>query len=219
MGAEGPNTRTQDTTLTPLSQDFYNQPTVELAQALLGHALVHETPEGTCAGIIVETEAYLSEGDPGCHAVRGKTDRNAPMFGPPGTAYVYFVYGMHHCFNVVTGPQGVAEAVLVRALEPVEGLDPMRRRRGVENTADLCSGPAKLCQALAVTIDQNTADLTRGPLTICHPPGRALGPIVTATRIGIPKGKGHELPLRFYLGDSAFVSRKARPVAVFGGRK
>lgn len=185
---------------------------MQVARDLLGCLLVHETTRGTCAGRIVETEAYLSRDDPGCHAARGKTPRNDPMFGPPGAAYVYFVYGMHHCFNVVTGPEGVPEAVLIRALEPTEGLDLMRARRGVEGLRDLCSGPAKLCRALGIDRDQNRADLVRGPLFIARPAPpqdrpSADGIIVTA-RIGLPPGKGDSLPLRFFLADSEFISRR-----------
>jgi len=196
----------------PLPQGFYASPTEDIARNLLGGVLRHETDEGFCAGVIVETEAYLSAGDPGCHAARGETARNAAMFGPPGTAYVYLIYGMYHCFNVVTAPEGVAEAVLIRALEPLNGLELMAARRGAEQARELCSGPAKLCRALGITREQNLADLTRGPLRICRsspepqpiPPSR----IVTTPRIGLGEGKGEDLLLRYYVADSEFVSRR-----------
>jgi DNA-3-methyladenine glycosylase len=193
-----------------LSPEFYAEPTVKVAESLLGQCLVHETAEGLCAGIIVEVEAYLAEGDPGCHAAGGRTNRNAPMFAQPGTAYVYFTYGMHYLVNVVTAPEGVPEAVLIRALEPTHGLDLMRRRRGVESIVALCSGPAKLCQALAITLDHNRAMLTQPPLYIAKGPRRPQSKpeIVTTTRIGLSEAKGGDLPLRFYLADNQFASRR-----------
>ena len=196
----------------PLPRSFHEGRTVEIARSLLGCVLVYETPEGTCAGVIVETEAYLFEGDPGCHATRGRTDRNAAMFGVPGLAYVYLIYGMHHCLNVVTAPEGVGEAALIRALEPCDGLALMRERRGVGGVTDLCSGPAKLCQALGITREQNLTDLTQGPLYVSEAgKGGATASgrdIVTTARIGLGEGKGEDLPLRFYLADNEFVSRR-----------
>jgi len=188
---------------TPLPREFYDRDTVQVARELLGCLLVHRTPEGTTAGIIVETEAYL-QGDPACHASRGMTPRNSPMFGPPGFAYVYFTYGMHFCFNVVSSSEGIGEAVLIRALEPVLGVDLMKRRRGKENTRDLCSGPAKLTQAMGIGRDENRCDLTGDKLFICHRPRTSN--LVTTTRIGIREGV--DLPLRFYLQGNKFVSRK-----------
>ncbi|MFA7467969.1 MAG: DNA-3-methyladenine glycosylase [Desulfotomaculaceae bacterium] len=188
---------------TPLPREFYARDTVNVARELTGCMLVHHTPEGTTAGIIVETEAYL-QGDPACHASRGMTPRNSPMFGPPGFAYVYFTYGMHYCFNVVSAAEGVGEAVLIRALEPVRGIELMKKRRRREDIHDLCSGPAKLTQALAIGKEQNCRDLTGEQLFICL--ARSAAPLVTTTRIGIREGV--ELPLRFYLKDSKYVSRK-----------
>lgn len=188
---------------TPLPGEFYARDTVTVARELLGCLLVHRTPQGITAGFIVETEAYL-QGDPACHASRGMTPRNSPMFGPPGFAYVYFTYGMHYCFNVVSAAEGVGEAVLIRALEPVLGIDLMQQRRGREDVRDLCSGPAKLTQAMAIGREHNRLDLTWGELFICS--GKAAAPLVTTTRVGIREGA--ELPLRFYLQGNKYVSRK-----------
>ena len=192
--------------LSPLRRPFYLQPTVEVARGLLGQLLVHDEPGGPTAGVIVETEAYLV-GDPGSRAHRGRTPRNAVMFDPPGTIYVYRIYGVHWCLNAVTQPEGTPEAVLIRALEPVAGLEVMRRRRGVTRLEDLCSGPGKLCQALGITDRYNNGDLTAPPLFIARwnkdTAEHHVGP-----RIGLPQGKGDEAPLRFGVAGSRFLSRK-----------
>lgn len=187
-----------------LPRSFYARDTVAVARELLGNIIVNYTPEGIIAGRIVETEAYV-QGDPACHAARGITPRNSVMFGPPGHAYVYFIYGMHYCFNVVTAPEGVGEAVLVRALEPLEGLPLMRANRKRERLTDLCSGPAKLVQALGITRRHNGTDLTEPPLVILKGAEPAEN-IVTSTRIGI--NEAEKLPLRFYLEGNMYVSRK-----------
>jgi len=187
----------------PLPRQYYDRDTVTVAKELLGCLLVHHSPEGITAGKIVETEAYL-QGDPACHAARRMTPRNSVMFGPPGYAYVYFTYGMHYCFNAVTNSEGVGEAVLIRALEPTEGIALMQQRRGRKNMRELCSGPAKLTQAMGIGIEHNRLDLTGVRLYICQ--GEPGAPIVIATRIGIKEGT--DLPLRFYLQDCRYVSRK-----------
>jgi DNA-3-methyladenine glycosylase len=193
-----------------LPQAFYGQDTVVVARALLGCYLVHLEGEQATAGRIVETEAYLT-GDPASHSFRGKTKRAAVMFGPPGYAYVYLIYGLHTCLNVVTGPEGQGEAVLFRALEPVKGIVTMESRRRTSRPTLLCSGPARLTQAFAITLALNGCSLFQGDYQIWSadsfpgiPPIEA-NAIVQTTRIGISKAA--DLPLRFYIKNSPFVSR------------
>jgi DNA-3-methyladenine glycosylase len=184
-----------------LSHAFYERPVVEVARALLGCVVRH----GDTAGVIVETEAY-HEVEPASHAFVGVTARSAPLFGPPGRAYVYRSYGIHALLNAVSEPEGVGAAVLFRALEPLEGIDHMRERRGLERLEDLCSGPGKLTQALGVTLEHNTTDLAAGPIVIeAPPPGWADVRVVVSTRIGITKAP--ELPWRFSVAGSRSVSR------------
>jgi len=190
-----------------LADDYCGFDTVEAARKLLGRYLCRETEEGLIAGVIVETEAYLSEGDPACHASRGKTRRNAAMFGPPGIAYVYFIYGNYYCFNVVTGPEGRGEAVLIRAVEPVEGLALMQKRRGKECALNnLASGPGKLCQAFAIDTSLNGHELSREPLYLQDNPGAPLIlPVQRTPRIGVSSAKN--LCLRFIIEGNRFLSR------------
>jgi DNA-3-methyladenine glycosylase len=190
-----------------LDLDFFYAETITLARSLLGTLLVHLSPAGITSGYIVETEAYLSVGDPACHAARGKTPRNAAMFGPPGTAYVYFIYGNYYCFNVVSKGTGVGEAVLVRALEPVGGLDLMRQRRGPKHqTIALTNGPGKLCIAMDInTKDHNGLSLLKPPLFMVKGRKVAGSKIGTSGRIGI--NTAQDKPWRFFIKDNPFVSR------------
>jgi len=196
----------------PLSRSFYKPTAEAVAPALLGHYLIRHSEGAFCGGLIVETEAYLMD-DPACHASRGITPRNQTMFGPPGHAYVYMIYGFYFCVNAVCQPHGVAEAVLIRAVEPVFGEAQMRSRRPVKTTHALTSGPGKLCQALDITRGLDGVDLCRAdsPLFIGRNPDaeeirHERGPMLKTTRIGITKAAG--LPLRFHLPGSLFVSRR-----------
>jgi DNA-3-methyladenine glycosylase len=152
-----------------LQRNFYNRPTLTVAAELIGKVLVHETRAGIAAGMIVEVEAYIGEDDPACHAAPGPTKRNAPLYGPPGHAYVYLNYGIHNLVNAVTEGEGSPAAVLIRALEPLEGIELMQRRRSRDarvDVAGLCRGPGNLTQALGITLKQNCSDLSSGPLRI-----------------------------------------------------
>jgi DNA-3-methyladenine glycosylase len=190
------------TTLDPL---FFGRPVVEVARDLLGCTISH----GETAGVIVETEAY-HHSEPACHAFVGLTPRTEVLFGPPGTAYVYRSYGIHALLNAVCEPEGIGAAVLIRALEPLEGIETMRERRGLERPEDLCSGPGKLTQALDVELHHNGTDLARGPIRFgSPPPGWEDVDIVVGPRIGITKAA--ELPWRFCVAGSRSVSRPWPP--------
>jgi DNA-3-methyladenine glycosylase len=178
---------------------------VEVAPRLLGCLLVRELEDGTrVSGRIVETEAY-HQSDAASHSYKGKTPRTEIMFGLPGFAYVYFTYGMHYCVNVVTGPEGEGSAVLIRAIEPVEGIERMSANRGGLETSQLTNGPAKLCQALQIDKQLNGHDLHTLPLQLRVQPPIDAGEIVTTTRIGITKD-AHRL-WRFYVAGNPFVSK------------
>jgi DNA-3-methyladenine glycosylase len=184
-----------------VNRAFYERGVVEVAQDLVGCVLRH----GETAGVIVETEAY-HETEPACHAHVGLTGRTHILFGPPARAYVYRSYGIHALFNAVTEAEGVGAAVLIRALEPLEGLDLMRERRGVPRTEDLCNGPGKLTQALDIELGLNGSDLLGGPVAIEAPrPGWESPELLVGPRIGITKAA--ELPWRFCAAGSRSVSR------------
>ncbi len=173
----------------PLPRRFYQRPVVAVARAVLGRLLVRDTRSGRIAGRIVEVEAYGDGRDPASHARFGRTARNASMFGPAGHAYVYFTYGMHHCLNLVTGGEGRPAAVLVRALEPVEGVELMRRRRGPVPVERLACGPGCVARALGLTRAHDGLDLTRGPLWVSDLPARRAGRrIASGPRVGIRAG-------------------------------
>ncbi|MFN2570411.1 MAG: DNA-3-methyladenine glycosylase [Gemmatimonadales bacterium] len=187
---------------------FYARPTAEVARRLLGRILVSDVGgrKKRTAGRIVEVEAYVGPHDPACHAYNHRrTARTEPLYGPPGTAYVYFTYGMHWCLNAVTEIPGFPAAVLLRALEPLDGLDTMRERRETVKDRQLCAGPARLCEALGVDGALNGVSLQRGLLRIVDGPAPRKGAIVAGPRIGITQAI--DWPLRFYLKDSPWVSR------------
>ena len=198
-----------------LPRAFYARPTLDVARDLIGKRLVHVTPRGTAAGIIVEVEAYAGEGDPACHAAAGLTRRNAPLYGPPGLAYVYVNYGLHHLVNAVTEPEGAPAAVLIRALEPAVGRLLMRRRRARDagrraaplTDLDLCRGPGNLTSALGITLRQNRCDLSGDRLFIedCAP---FEGALAWGPRIGITAGAAR--PWRCYAAESPYVSARGR---------
>ena len=188
-----------------LSSSFYDRPTEQVARDLLGAVLEHRSADGVASGRIVETEAYLGPHDPACHAVVGRTERTWHLHGPPGIAYVYFIYGVHWCFNAVTREEGHGSAVLVRALEPLSGIDLMRRRRSsVRRDVDLANGPGKLCQALGIDGALDGARLDRGSLRILAADPVADADVEVTARIGITRAA--DLPLRWYVRGNPYVS-------------
>jgi DNA-3-methyladenine glycosylase len=189
-----------------LGADFYERPVVEVARDLIGCVVEY----GETAGMIVETEAY-HDSEPACHAFVGLTPRTRTLFGEPGRAYVYRSYGIHALLNAVCEPAGVGAAVLIRALEPIAGIEEMRERRGTHRETDLCSGPGKLTQALGIELGHNEIDLARGAVRI-HPSARQRDlKILAGTRIGISKAV--ELPWRFCLAGNPHVSRPHLPAS------
>jgi DNA-3-methyladenine glycosylase len=189
---------------TALTTSFYDRPTLVVARALLGKVLVHRTPAGTASGMIVETEAYIGEDDPACHAAPGPTRRNAPLYGPPGFAYVYLNYGIHYLVNAVTESHGRPAAVLIRALSPIEGIRLMSARRGPRATIDdLCRGPGNLTRALGISLGENLLDLRTSRLTI-EDRGLEVGKVSRGPRIGIRVAV--ERPWRFWVSGHPAVS-------------
>ncbi len=194
-----------------LGSGFFERDTVTVARDLLGKVLVSRVGQTETAGRIVETEAYLGASDPGSHAAtKGVTKRNAVMYGPPGRVYVYFTYGSHHMLNLVTEPEGIAGAVLIRAVEPVFGVEHMSRRRAASGrgaarrrAADVSNGPGKVTQALGVDLSLNGAVLGTGTLDVLDaPPARDR--VASSGRVGL--SDGHELELRFYIEGNPYVS-------------
>ena len=188
---------------------FFRQDTVELARKLLGCLLIHRTPDGVAGGMIVETEAYVGAIDKACHAYRNRSERTEIMYHDGGYAYVYFIYGMHYCFNVVTGPEGEGNAVLIRALEPVIGLDLMRKRRRMNQLRTLSSGPGNVCQALDMTKNDYGLDLVNAdsPLRLIqyrYIPDAKIG---ASPRINVAyAGEAAAWPWRLYVKDNPYVS-------------
>lgn len=189
----------------PLPESFFDRPTPMVARDLLGAVLVSRIGGQRTAGIIVETEAYLGAADPGSHAAtRGVTPRNRVMYGPPGRTYVYFTYGNHHMLNLVTESEGVAGAVLIRAIEPIEGLETMSARRGGRGGVDLTNGPGKLTEALGITLEHNGLQLG-GELVAERGSSVPDAAVATSGRVGL--SSGHELPLRFFVAGNRYVSK------------
>jgi DNA-3-methyladenine glycosylase len=195
--------------MTRLGHSFYHQPTLHIAQGLLGQQLVRVVGGQRLSGLIVETEAYIGEADKACHASRGRTPRTEVMYGPPGHAYVYFIYGMHHCFNVVTEEEGFPAAVLIRALEPLGGLEWMRHHRPGRPDNQLTNGPGKLCAALAIDRTLNGVDLCTSQVFFIEEERTVAGEeITTSPRIGIKSDEVARGRLwRFYIKGNRYVSR------------
>jgi DNA-3-methyladenine glycosylase len=190
-------------------RSFYDRPTLVVAEELLGKVLVHRTPAGLTAGMIVETEAYIGEDDPACHAAPGPTARNAPLYGPPGIAYVYFSYGMHHLVNAVTEAEGRPAAVLIRALDPLDGIALMQRRRSTPARTvverDLCRGPGNLTRALGITLADNRLALTSRRLWI-EERGLCRERVSWGPRVGIRVGR--DRPWRCWIAGHPSVTGK-----------
>ena len=197
--------------VSPLKADFFDRDPRQVARELLGTLLIRETPHGVLAGRMVEAEAYLGEGDLAAHAVAGKTARNFVLFGPPGVAYVYFIYGNHYCLNVSCLPDGVPGCVLFRALEPIAGIEEMAeaRRVAITKQSDLkkiSSGPGRMCEALGITRARDNGKSlisAKSDLRLVDD-GYRVGRVVVTQRIGITKSAEH--PLRYLIGGNPFVS-------------
>jgi DNA-3-methyladenine glycosylase len=186
-----------------LDRQFYERPTLQVAIDLLGKYVVFNRPDGKLSAKIVEVEAYIGENDPACHAARGKTDRNAVMFGPGGFSYVYFIYGMYHCLNFVTESSSKPAAVLVRAAEPEEGIELMQRNSPGKKNNDLLKGPGCFCRSLGLTKEQSGLDLTKSLLYL-QDRGKIVKSVARATRVGIKVGTDKKW--RFFDKNSEAVS-------------
>ncbi|MGH2402382.1 MAG: DNA-3-methyladenine glycosylase [Candidatus Limnocylindria bacterium] len=192
-----------------VTRTWFDRPSVEVARDLLGARLVHHSPDGTVAGRIVEVEAYSGPEDLAAHSSRGRTTRNAVMFGPPGHLYVYLVYGLHHCMNVVAGPGEKPEAVLIRALEIDEGIDLAHVRRGPRAPhGRMAAGPGNVGQALGINRSHNGADLLAGPIRV-EPRSGPVPPMRSGPRIGVDyAGDWAARPMRYWIADDPHVSRR-----------
>jgi DNA-3-methyladenine glycosylase len=201
-----PNVRIASTTA-KLPRSFYEQNTVDVAKQLVGKYLVRRHPEGPTVGRIVETEAYIGPHDLACHAAKGRTARTEVMFGAAGHAYVYFVYGVHYMLNLVTEAADHPAAVLIRSLEPTDGIELMEHRRGTANRRNLCSGPGKLCQAFAIDRSLNGADVC-GDMIYIEDRGEPMPKLLARPRVGVDyAGKWKDKPFRFLLRGNEFISR------------
>jgi len=189
----------------PLPPEFYDRATEVVARELLGSVLEHRSPDGVASGRIVEVEAYLGPHDPASHAATGLSERNRHLHGPPGTAYVYFIYGMHYCVNTVTREEGHGSGILIRAVEPLSGIHLMRRRRRGAADRELTNGPGKVCQALGIDAVLGGTRLDRGALRVLRGTPIADGEVVVASRVGISKAA--DWPLRFMIRGNRWVSR------------
>ena len=200
-------THADNATKMKILRPFYEQNTLDVARQLLGMHLVRRHAQGTTVGRIVETEAYVGPEDKACHAARGRTARTEVMFGEPGHAYVYFIYGFHYMLNIVTEREGFPAAVLIRAVQPVRGISLMKKRRGTVEARNLASGPGKLCQAFAIDRALNGGDMC-GSVLYVRDSGEAAPEILTTPRIGVDyAGEWKHKPFRFLIGGNAFVSK------------
>jgi DNA-3-methyladenine glycosylase len=211
MNRNAAPTARRSSSRTWLPKSFYSRETEIVARELLGAILVCRAERGVTSGRIVETEAYLGEHDRACHAAAGRTPRTDPLYGEPGTAYVYFIYGMHWCFNAVTRPAGLPSAVLVRAVEPIDGVELMwTRRAAAVRQADLTNGPGKLCQAMGITGAHNRLSLKRPPLQIYGSEPVPDRDVKVTPRMGITQCA--DWPLRWVIAGNPFVSRGPREI-------
>ena len=188
-----------------MNKHFFSRDTITTARDLLGCMLIHKSPEGLAGGYIVETEAYLGQEDPACHSYKGKTKRNEVMFLGAGLVYVYLIYGMYYCLNFTSNSGDKPEAVLIRALEPVTGIETMEKNRNKAKLKELCSGPGKLAQALGIDMGINGTEVG-DKITVYERTNELENNIIATTRVGISQAA--DLPLRFYIKDNQFISKK-----------